>query len=515
MFLNLLLLARYITLVRSNSISVKETLLNAERSPKIAGTKCTSRTLRDIAVESANFTIDYGGFENEDEPDSIQNDFVPYCPDGYFCDLWGNENKSNVDEVFGLCKSCSGGADSCIFSSILFESTPHPETFAFSLRMAVEEECQDQCGLEKNTCSFVEDCPNGLFCNFEDADKGGYCEQCPFHLFYCEKGRNLTSQGLKACESSCSIVCSAKGVLSVTAKTIDETVSLPISIENVNTMDGSPQLSATGPVIDCGLGMDDCIGADGSVCFIERGKIPFYNKTRSCYNGGGIAAVIYNLEATCDNILGSFFGEETLIPTLALTHWDGKAILDQVKAIHPGDQLLATVEVGGHNTPPGFCTLGCVEDNECEGTDLTCNYDNGDFGDCKEIESSAHCNIGATFLTDHLPCTAEREFCDYSVGGRGFCRSCPEVDGACFFSDLNSEGVKECNVVCTNGRSKKLDSAPCKFCLKGDFAIGDISDGFESTEEKNVTSPCEFCASTTVTECSSVNRWNMEHPKRT
>lgn len=499
--LNLLLLLGCIPRVQSTNSSVTEMLAIAETSTKIAGLRCTSRTLVDSGTK---------------EDSSID---IPHCPEGYFCDLWGNENQNDAEKVVGLCKACPGNADNCLSSSILFESTPSPESFTSFLGKAVAEECHDQCGVQKNSCSSTEDCPRGLFCNFEEGENGGFCEKCPGHIFYCqEEGMNLTSQGLIACESSCSIVCSPNGVLEITTPGTATTsnVGQPSSvfIEDVNVIDGSPQLRAEGPIVDCELGLDDCEGAEGAVCFIERGLIPFYNKTQSCYNGGGVAAVIYNVEAQCENIFGSFFGEETLIPTLALTHLDGKAIVDQAKAMLPGEQLLATVEVGGQNTIPKFCTLGCIADNECEGTDLNCNWDNGDFGDCKVQESAAYCNNGANFLADYLPCTAEREFCDFSSGGVGLCRSCPEKDGACFFSNLNSEGVKECNAVCTDGMSEELDSAPCKFCPKGDFVIGDIGDAFKSTEE-NTTAPCEFCASSSTAQCSGVNRWDMTYPERT
>jgi hypothetical protein len=114
----------------------------------------------------------------------------------------------------------------------------------------------------------------------------------------------------------------------------------------------------------------------GSVCFIERGKAPFVNKTRNCYAGGGIATVIYNLEASCENIDASYFDQETYIPAVSLTHLDGKAI-------------------------------------------------------------------------------------------------------------------------------------------RGDFTIGDIADGFESTEKEEVATPCEFCATASASTCSSVDRWDMKYPERT
>ncbi len=494
---NLLLLVQFVPLVRSNSTSVKEKLSISEASTEIIGLTCTSRTLGDIALDAFNVTTDDGS--------------DPYCPDGYFCDLLLDGSEDSIDRVLGLCKPCSGAANSCSSDSLLAESVPDPESIEFLVEIAVEEECQNQCGETVNKCSSVEDCPLGLFCNFENAEEGGYCEQCPWHMYFCGEEKNLTSKGLNACESSCSIACTTKGVIeianSVTGKTDD--------IEDVNTMNGSPQLKATGPIIDCGLGLEPCEGAEGAICFIERGLSPFINKTQNCHAGGGVGAVIYNVEASCENIRGTFAGQEVMIPGLSLTHIDGKAILEKAKAMPPETPLVATVEVGGHDTPPASCTLGCIEDNECEGTDFICDWDNGDFGDCRDEEQKVHCSILDTFISDSIPCTGEKEFCDASNGGRGFCQPCPEVVGGCFFSDLTSDGVKECNAVCADGKANKVNAKPCKFCPKGDFVIGDIGDGFQSTEEEAETTPCEFCATTSTTTCSNVNRWDMKYPTRT
>jgi hypothetical protein len=521
MFVHLLLLVQSIPLVRSANITVTKTISTAENTPMIAGTLCTSRTLgpssifdsSDTVSDSINATKDDDGSGNEDESYINPIVFPPYCPDGYFCDLSGNGNKVTVDEVLGLCKPCSGSSDNCPSSPAMIEGATGLESLAYSLENAVAEECQDQCGEGKNTCTSATGCPHGLFCNIENSENNSYCEHCPVHMVFCQ-GQNLTGQGLIACESSCAVACSARGVLEITTPT-DKTISSLIYSDNVNSISGSPQLTATGPIVDCGLGLEPCEGVEGSVCFIERGISPFVNKTRNCYAGGGIATVIYNLEASCENIDGTFFGQETYIPSVSLTHLDGKAILNKAKAMPPDAPLLVTVEVGGHDVLPGKCALGCLKENECEGTDLICNFDNGDFGDCKLIEYRATCNDKAGFLTEHIQCTEEREFCDFSFGKRGECRSCPEVDVACFFSDLNSQGAKECTTVCTDGSSQELESAECKFCPKGEFTIGDIGDGFESTEKEEVTTPCEFCASTSASTCSSVDRWDMKYPERT
>ena len=523
MFVHLLLLVQSIPIVRSTNIAVAETISTAENTPIIAKTLCASRTLRpssifdssDSILDPTNSTKDNDGSGNEDESFIIPIISPPYCPDGYFCDLSGNENKVNVDEVLGLCKPCSGSSDSCPSSPAMIEGATGPESLAYSLKNAVFEECQDQCGAEKNTCTSVTGCPHNLFCNFENSKEDGYCEQCPAHVLFCTQG-NLTIQGVIACKSSCSVPCVSRGALEIVSTSIDKTItSLNYSYSNVNSISGSPQLTATGPIVDCGLGLEPCEGVSGSVCFIERGKAPFVNKTRNCYAGCGIATVIYNLEASCENIDASNFDQETYIPAVSLTHLDGKAILNEAKAMPPETPLLVTVEVGDHDVLPRTCNLSCMLEIECEGTDLICNFDNGDFGDCSATEYRAVCNDEADIGTDYLPCTEEREFCDFSFGKRGECRSCPEVDAACFFSDLNVQGAKECDSVCTDGSLQELESAKCKFCARGNFTIGDIADGFESTEKEEVATPCEFCATASASTCSSVDRWDMKYPERT
>ena len=507
--------------------------MNSEELPIIRLTQCTSRTLQlqrsdDVGGGStiiwppSNSTDDNeddgNGLDNqEDEWDN--NVFLPYCPDGYFCDATIEKDEDGAGIIMGLCKACPGSSDRCLSYSSIF-----PPDEYFSVERAVVEECQEQCGAEKNMCSSTVACPNGLFCNFENAaedgggDGDGYCEGCPHHLFLCGTGKNLTSKGFDACESSCTSDCIAQGTLVTITTTSTSSSAFPISIDDVSAVADSPQLSATGPIVDCGLGLEPCEDAEGSVCFIERGKAPFVNKTRNCHAGGGIATVFYNVEAKCENIEATFNGAAVLIPAVTLTHMEGKAILKQAKAMPVDSPLLVTVGVGGHDTLPSHCILGCTKENQCEGTNLTCDFDNGEFGDCLPTDVTQQCNDEASAGGDYIPCTVEGEFCDFSSGKRGLCTPCPEIDSACFYSNLNKEGAKECTAVCTDGNTQeKLESDPCKFCPKGSFAIGDIGDGFSSTEKDEVITPCEFCASDKLaTTCSSnQDRWEMDYPNRT
>jgi len=547
-----LLLIQFIPLVQSIDNDVAETTSIGNNTAYFTGLECISRTLlpsstvdsTNLFPDSTNITTVDDDFGNEDESTITQRIPPSYCPDGYFCDISGNKNKFTSYEVLGICMACTGSSDKCVSSPAVTESTTGPEFLAYTLDKAVAQECQEQCGAGKNACSSTTECLPGLFCNFEDAEEGGYCEGCPGHVHNCANPivgkKNLTSQGQNACESSCLIICQNRADLRIitpaTAKTTDKTTSSPIYIEDLEdvvSIFGSPQISATGPIVDCGLGLEPCEGAEGSICFIERGKAPFANKTINCHAGGGIATVFYNLETNCDNIVGSFGQAVTYIPTVALTHVDGKRILNEAKAMSPETPLLATVQVGGGyeiNLPEEKCYQTCNEYHECDDETKTCDFDSGDYGECVEPELiKTPCNDersfnGATW-TEHLQCTGEREYCDFSLGKRGFCRQCGESASSCFFSALDSktfnlvaQGAKECILACTDGSSDTFESARCKFCPKGSFKIGQVSDGFESTKTAEVTTPCEFCApASQSTTCSKdgEGKWDMKYPNRT
>lgn len=485
-----------------------------EGFPVIKGTQCQSRALPpgNVGVIAATSSLSEVGDDGNltSVEGLVPNNLtpsIPYCPDGYVCGL-----SEESGTVLGLCKSCSGSSNKCAGS---------PDSIESLLGKAEAQECQEQCGIEKNTCSKSDPCPSGLFCNFENGPDSGFCEGCPLHMFYCENvDGNLSAEGLAACYKSCDRHCIPPVSLAMSNVTLAPGVSATNAetISDVNIMFGSPQMKRSGPVVDCGLGLTPCEGAEGAVCLIERGKAPFVNKTFNCHAGGGVAAVIYNTEASCENIDGTLHGKMVTIPVVSLTHLDGKEILKKASQMPEEAPLIVTVDVGGHDVLPENCILQCTKEIECAESGLTCNFDNIDFGDCKPEENRPFCNDGASSGTDYLPCSSDREFCDFSLGKRGFCNPCPDYDEACFFSDLNGLGVKECAAVCADDREEELEAlnnAPCKFCPKGSFAIGDVGEGFISTGAEDSIVPCEFCASTSASTCKSIDQWDMAYPERT
>jgi len=90
-------------------------------------------------------------------------------------------------------------------------------------------------------------------------------------------------------------------------------------------LEGSPNASRSGALVDCGLGTSTCAGATGKVCLIARGDISFADKVLACQNGSGAAAVIYN------NVPGLFSGTlggtATSIPSVGISQAAGQSLL--------------------------------------------------------------------------------------------------------------------------------------------------------------------------------------------
>ncbi|MDX1444218.1 MAG: S8 family serine peptidase [Gammaproteobacteria bacterium] len=86
-------------------------------------------------------------------------------------------------------------------------------------------------------------------------------------------------------------------------------------------MEGSPEGSGSGPLVDCGIGDSTCPGGGGQVCLIQRGSISFADKVLACENGGGVAAVIYNNESGA--LSGTLGNTRTTIPSLGVSDTQG------------------------------------------------------------------------------------------------------------------------------------------------------------------------------------------------
>jgi subtilisin family serine protease len=77
------------------------------------------------------------------------------------------------------------------------------------------------------------------------------------------------------------------------------------------------------PLFDCGLAIDVCTGATGSICLIERGTTTFAEKSLNCLSGGGVAAIIYNNIGT--GTIEGGLGDETIpFPVLGIPQQQGE-----------------------------------------------------------------------------------------------------------------------------------------------------------------------------------------------
>ncbi|MEW5249521.1 S8 family serine peptidase [Microbulbifer sp. 2201CG32-9] len=131
----------------------------------------------------------------------------------------------------------------------------------------------------------------------------------------------------------------------------DASLTVSGSDVDANGMEGSPLASATGALVDCGLGDTACTAAAGEVCLISRGDISFAEKVQACEAGGGIGAIIYNNEA---GLVSGTLGETvTGIPSVGISDTDGAALLTQL-----GSSATVTVEASdyGYNNGTSMAT---------------------------------------------------------------------------------------------------------------------------------------------------------------
>jgi len=95
-----------------------------------------------------------------------------------------------------------------------------------------------------------------------------------------------------------------------------------------NPFGGSALGTATGQLVNGGLGDSTNAAWAGKVVLVQRGTIYFYQKVANVQNSGGLACIIYN------NVPGGFEGDLTYppsaIPALAISMEDGQALLSRL-----------------------------------------------------------------------------------------------------------------------------------------------------------------------------------------
>ena len=131
------------------------------------------------------------------------------------------------------------------------------------------------------------------------------------------------------------------GVLSTVPKGSQIGASLTVNGTNypVQPMDGSPEIAASGPLADFGIG-ESAKGKPmaGKVCLIVRGTLTFADKVKNCQRAGGVGAVVYNNQP--GELFGTLADARTSIPSVGATAADGAAMLGQLG-------LTANVSIAG------------------------------------------------------------------------------------------------------------------------------------------------------------------------
>ena len=212
-------------------------------------------------------------------------------------------------------------------------------------------------------------------------------------------------------------------------------------------MEGSPQGSSIGTLVDCGTAESTCPGGGGQVCLIQRGNISFADKVLACEAGNGIAAIIYNNEP--GNFSGTLSDTVTSIPSVSVSDTDGFAMTAQTGmtatvSVLAGDYAffdgtsMATPHVSGvaaliWNNAPGCgaedvrtAMAATAEDLGPTGRDVAYGY-----GLVKAFSALAllneGCATGGSDCTVGLPgdsCTVGSDCCSNSCKGKPGSKTC-------------------------------------------------------------------------------------------
>ncbi len=114
--------------------------------------------------------------------------------------------------------------------------------------------------------------------------------------------------------------------------------------------------SATGNIVDCGIGNTQCADATNNICLIERGDIDFSVKVENCQAGGGIGAIIYNnVEGVLNGTLGNDFSGT--IPAIAITQADGITLQGNI-----GESASLSIAAGTSTVQSSTCGASFLGD---------------------------------------------------------------------------------------------------------------------------------------------------------
>jgi len=380
------------------------------------------------------------------------------CTSGFFCNLDNSHSgfcQSCVDSdackgltlseagaknCVSSCKTCSDVGTDCSQGSFCkFVNGSSGFCFAEELR---------------KTCSKLSPCANGYFCDFESqvGDRlEGLCRICSIGNDCFRQG--LPEHGVASCTESCSDQCFS-GLYSkmfVNGTFFSNNVDMSycanpknndvISTEKcTNAMPtGRYYLHASGQLVNCGLGLQNCADADGAICLIQRGKNSILEKLQACENENGVGAIIYNNETS--NFM-QWPEENTTIPSVSISGEGGGILLNHFLGV-PVEIMIWD-----------YAYANVTDVNECR---------------CSE----------------NISC-ANGQFCNYNYDAYGYCENCAnssqkEIAMHCLFSGLPQKGAKSCADKCD---VESISCPTCKFCPK------EISvDNFHLGGRPN----CDFC----------------------
>ncbi|MAG75597.1 MAG: trypsin [Colwelliaceae bacterium] len=142
-----------------------------------------------------------------------------------------------------------------------------------------------------------------------------------------------------------------------TGETITSNLTVGDTAYSSQPFNFTPSGSASGVLVDCGIGDQACTDAQDKVCLIERGEINFSEKADNCEAGGGVGVIIYNNVAGAVNgTLGEDFAGT--IPVVGISQEDGR----NLKENNLGD--VANVEVSSETSliQDSFCGASFLGD---------------------------------------------------------------------------------------------------------------------------------------------------------
>ena len=251
-------------------------------------------------------------------------------------------------------------------------------------------------------------------------------------------------------------------------------------------MEGSPEGSASGPLVDCGTGESTCPGGGGQVCLIQRGNISFADKVLACQDGGGVAAVIYNNES--GSLSGTLGETSTSIPSLGVSDTQGAELSTKTG-------MTADVFVGAGNyayfngtsmaTPhvSGVAALVWSNHTSCSNAELrnAMNATAEDLGDAGRDNAYGYGLVQARAASDYLA----------NQGCGGGTDPVNEAPTAAFTSDCT-------DLACSFDGTGSSDSDGSIVSYDWDFGDGSTATG--STASHSYAAAGDYTVSLTVTD---------------